>query len=266
MAISPLTQIGSVSLRVRNMDQSIKFYREVLGLSYLTSDKEGVTMGDANKTPLVYLADWGQDQLLPKPPGTTGLFHFAILLPDRAALGQSLARFIEHGGKLQGASDHLVSEALYLTDPNGLGIELYRDRPREEWQWEDGLVKMATLPLDLQSLLDEYKASGYSSKRPVQSARMGHVHLSVTDLAEAEAYYCGKVGFQLTCRYPGAIFVSAGGYHHHLGLNTWARSAPPPDCCDLSMMTILVPETAEELHRVGKDPFGNLMWFEAASV
>jgi catechol 2,3-dioxygenase len=173
-----------------------------------------------------------------------GLFHLALLVPDRATLAQALRRVAAAGGQLDGASDHLVSEALYLSDPEGNGIELYRDRPREEWRRsESGELAMATLPLDLDDLLGELAGDGGDSldvrallaAAPADDPGMpagttlGHVHLQVSDLAAAEAFYAGALGFDVMVRgYPGALFVAAGGYHHHLGLNTWASAGGPP--------------------------------------
>jgi catechol 2,3-dioxygenase len=166
---------------------------------------------------------------IPKPRRSAGLFHFAILVPSRAALGRSLRRLADRQWPLSGASDHLVSEALYLDDPDGLGIEIYRDRPRERWQIMNGQVMMATDPLDLQSVHDEPGAESTWTGLE-RGTTIGHVHLHVPHLDAAEAFYCGRVGFEPTLRgYPGALFVAAGGYHHHLGLNTWTGiGAPPP--------------------------------------
>jgi catechol 2,3-dioxygenase len=156
----------------------------------------------------------------------TGLFHLAILLPSRADLALALARVVAARWPLDGASDHLVSEALYLSDPDGNGIELYRDRPREEWRRNGDELAMATLPLDLDDVISA--AGGLASEPPREvpaGTTIGHVHLQVGDLGVSESFYRGVLGFDVTVRsYPGALFLSAGGYHHHIGLNTW-RSA-----------------------------------------
>ena len=183
--------------------------------------------GDPSEAPVVELV--GEPDAPPRPRGTSGLFHLAILVPSRADLARALQRVAEAGWHLTGASDHLVSEALYLSDPEDNGIEIYRDRPREEWPVRDGVLQMATLPLDLDGVLSELRREDASAAMP-EGTRIGHVHLNVGDLAAAEAFYSGALGFDVTVRgYPGALFVSAGGYHHHLGLNTWAgEGAPPP--------------------------------------
>jgi catechol 2,3-dioxygenase len=217
--------IGQVSLTVANLDRSIAFYRDVLGFRELSREASIASLG-AGRT-LVELVE--QPNAIAKPRRSAGLYHVAILVPSRAALGKSLRRLVDWNWPLTGASDHLVSEALYLDDPDGLGIEIYRDRPRDQWPRQNGQVLMATDPLDLQAVHDEPGAdapwNGLDS-----GTTIGHVHLHVPHLDTAEALYCGRIGFAPTLRgYAGALFVAAGGYHHHLGLNTWAGiGAPPP--------------------------------------
>ena len=179
-----------------------------------------------------------------RPPRTTGLFHLALLVPSRADLARAFHRVHAAAWRFTGASDHLVSEALYLDDPEGNGIEIYRDRPREEWETANGELKMGTLPLDLADVLagveDEGVGDGMAS-----GTRIGHVHLQVADIPGAEAFYVGVLGFEPVVRaYPGALFVSAGGYHHHLGLNTWAgmgAPAPPEAARGLRSFSVVLP-------------------------
>jgi catechol 2,3-dioxygenase len=228
-SIDPATTLGPVRLTVADLDSIRDFYRDAIGLAELASE-DGIvrlgTNGDSGGS-IVELA--GDPDAPPRPHGTSGLFHLAIVVPTRADLARALQRVAEAGWRLSGASDHLVSEALYLSDPEGNGIELYRDRPREEWPVRDGVLQMDTLPLDLDGVLGELRREDASKGMP-SGTRIGHVHLNVGDLAAAEAFYSGALGFDITVRgYPGALFVSAGGYHHHLGLNTWAgEGAPPP--------------------------------------
>ena len=221
--------MGAVRLTVADLERARDFYRDAIGLTELDSSN-GVTRlgaGDRSALPVVELV--GDPDAPPRPRGTSGLFHLAILVPSRADLARSLQRVAEAGWRLSGASDHLVSEALYLSDPESNGIELYRDRPRDKWPIRDGVLQMDTLPLDLDGVLGELRREDASAGMP-PGTRIGHVHLNVGDLTPAEAFYSGAMGFDITVRgYPGALFVSAGGYHHHLGLNTWAgEGAPPP--------------------------------------
>ncbi len=237
--IDPGTSIGTVSLTVADLDRACSFYERAIGLQTLRRDPGEASLG-TNETALVRLIS--DPAAPPRPPGTTGLFHLAILVPDRAELARSLRRVADAGGRLSGASDHFVSEALYLDDPEGNGIEIYRDRPRREWETVGGELKMGSVSLDLDGLL----ASTPAAAAPVAGGtRMGHVHLNVADLADAESFYCGLLGFEVTVRsYPGALFVSAGAYHHHLGLNTWAgegAKAPPPGARGLQSFEVVLP-------------------------
>jgi len=172
----------------------------------------------------------GQPGARRRPPRTTGLYHFAILTSSRAALARSLRRLAEVRWPLSGASDHLVSEALYLDDPDGNGIEIYSDRPRDAWPRRNGQIQMATDPLDFDSLLAELERDHQPWDGLAPDTVIGHAHLHVADLRTTEDFYHGVLGFDIIQHYgPSALFVSAGGYHHHIGLNTWAGvGAPPP--------------------------------------
>ena len=188
-----------------------------------------------------------------RPHGTTGLFHLAILLPGRADLARALRRVTDAGWRFTGASDHLVSEALYLHDPDGNGIEIYRDRPREQWRFVDGELQMDTLPLDLDSVLGELSGADTEANGMPAGTRIGHVHLNVAELSAAEDFYAGALGFDVTVRgYPGALFLSTGGYHHQIGVNTWAGEgapAPPPGSLGLRRFELALPG-APELEQV----------------
>src|SRR3954471_15837835 len=262
MAIPPDTAVGPVRLTVTDPDRAQAFYERTIGLRPLEERDSALRLGPEGGAPLVELV--GEPDAPPRPGGTTGLFHQAILFPTRADLAQALHRVIDSGWRLTGASDHLVSEALYLDDPEGNGIELYRDRPREEWRREGGELQMATLPLDLQNLIGELHGAEEQAGGAPVGARIGHVHLNVGDLAAAEAFYNGALGFDVTVRgYPGALFLSAGGYHHHIGLNTWAgEGAPPPPAGSRGMRWFQVElpsgadvdAAADRLERAGADP------------
>ena len=236
------TRLGAIRLRVSDAELLRDFYERVIGLRG-GSGEDGVTPLGAGGGPLVELhADTGAPA---RPPQTTGLFHLALLVPTRADLGRALRRVFEEGWHLSGASDHLVSEALYLSDPEGNGIELYCDRPRDEWPHSGGELEMATLPLDLESLLSEH--GGGDGPMPEETT-LGHVHLQVADLASAQAFWVDALGLDVTVRgYPGALFTSAGGYHHHVGLNTWAGVGvprPPAGARGLERFEVVVPNDA----------------------
>lgn len=227
--IPPETTIGAVRLTVSDLDRSRGFYEGAIGLRTLHSSNGAVILGADDRRPLIELYENAAAPALDRR--ATGLYHLAILVPTRPDLARALGRLAEARWPLEGASDHLVSEAVYLSDPDGNGIEIYRDRPRERWPHADGTLEMATLPLDVRGLLDELAESSSSEPRAPEGTRIGHVHLQVADLPDAERFYGGLLGFEVMVRgYPGALFVSAGGYHHHIGLNTWrSQGAPPPE-------------------------------------
>lgn len=223
----PALTLGAVSLVSPAPERLAAFYGETLGLEPLPAEDGRLAFG-AGGRPLVEIAgDAAARRAAERAPG---LFHMAIRVPDRAALAVRLLamhRYAVESGARLGASDHLVSEALYVDDPDGNGIEVYRDRPQDEWRHSaDGGIAMATLPLDLNALAREATADRGPSPAGTD---MGHVHLKVSDLDAARRFWVETVGLAVMARYPGALFTSAGGYHHHVGLNTWAsRGAPPP--------------------------------------
>ncbi|QJP16536.1 VOC family protein [Starkeya sp. ORNL1] len=236
--------LGAVRLRVRDAARTASFYRDVVGLSALGEEGGVVRLGVGDRV-LVELVE--SPNAPERPRGSTGLFHLAILVPDRPALAVVLRRLVARGVRL-GASDHIVSEALYIDDPEGNGIEIYRDRPRAEWRWQGGTVEMATAQLDLRSVLaDLPEGAGLEDPMPAATV-MGHVHLKVGDLAAARRFYVERLGFAVTTdRYPGALFVSAGGYHHHLGLNIWesrGRGPAPEGALGLAHYTVVLPDAA----------------------
>ena len=228
MPLPPDAHIGEVHLTVSDLNRSVGFYTGLLGFAEVERNGSRAALGPAGGPAIVHLE--GHANARPRARRTSGLFHIAILVPDRAALGRSLRRLAEQRWPLTGAADHLVSEALYLNDPDGLGIEIYRDRLQNEWTRTAGEVVMATEPLDLDDVASEPGADQPWSGLEA-GTRIGHVHLQVPDLDGAERFYCGVIGFTPTLRrYPGALFVAAGVYHHHVGLNVWAGpGAPPPE-------------------------------------
>ena len=239
------TRLGIVRLQVSDLARAVRFYQDVLGLR--VSDDAGTSATLAahdDDSPLVELHERPGAQPVPQH-GKLGLYHFAILLPERAALG----RFAAHLAKLgihPGAADHLVSEALYLNDPDGLGIEVYADRPRASWQTRGRELAMDSLPLDLRALA---RAGGEQpwTGMPAQTT-IGHVHLHVGDITQADAFYHTALGFdRVVWSYPGALFFSAGGYHHHLGTNTWARAARSAGDDDAKLLEweLVLPDNAD---------------------
>jgi catechol 2,3-dioxygenase len=249
--IHPETALGAVKLTVSDIGSSQMFYERALGLTTTELDDGGLALGVAGEPPLVELRG---DRAAPRlNRRATGLYHLAVLVPSRRDLAWALKRLADERWPLDGASDHLVSEALYLSDPDGNGIEIYRDRPRGDWPFENGQLQMATNALDLRGVLGELEGAGEPQRQAPPGTTIGHVHLQVAELERSEAFYNGVLGFDVMVRrYPGALFVSAGGYHHHIGMNTWhsADSAPPaPGAVGLRSFDVELPN-AEELERV----------------
>ena len=214
------TRVGAVHLQIRNLQQSVEYYQAVLGMDVLERGGGRAALGIADAAvPLVYLIE--KTGVAPVPRGGRfGLYHFALLLPDRGALGR-FAAHVRRLGLRPGMADHAVSEALYLHDPDGLGIEVYADRPRASWTYRGDELRMTTDPLDIDALVAA--GEGRDWRGVPTWTTMGHVHLHVGDLAAAEAFYHRALGFDKTVwSYSGALFFSAGGYHHHLGTNIWS--------------------------------------------
>ncbi|HEX6819616.1 MAG TPA: VOC family protein [Ktedonobacterales bacterium] len=239
------TTLGAAHLTVADLPRSLAFYRDILGfVARETAPGVIALSAGPDAEPIITLTE--QPGARPKPARATGLYHVAILLPSRLDLGRTLRRLVETDYPLQGASDHLVSEALYLADPDGNGLEIYRDRERDEWPRVGGQLVMDTLPLDLRALIREAIADGREWTGIAAGTRIGHVHLQVADLDEAVRFYRDMLGFDLVMRMGNsAAFLSAGGYHHHIGLNTWGTAgAPqaPADAVGLRSFDILLPE------------------------
>jgi len=230
-------QIGRVALTVRDLGAVARFYQHALGLQTLSGDGETMTLG-AGGRPLLELR---RDTAARPPSGReAGLFHTAFLLPARADLGRWLAHAVEARIPLQGASDHLVSEAVYLADPEGNGIEIYVDRPRAEWSMTPGGIRMATEPMDHAGVLAAAGGSRWAGMP--EGSVVGHVHLQVGDLPQTEGFYGRTLGMALTSRYRGANFFGSGGYHHHLGTNIWNSQGAgprPPGTAGLAEVVLL---------------------------
>jgi catechol 2,3-dioxygenase len=228
-SIDPALRIAATELAVSDLSRSADFYKRVLGLQLVERDDSYARLGPDRKHPLLTLTQLAAATRI--PPRSSGLFHIALLHPTRAGLAETVRRVAQQRWPIDGASDHGVSEALYLSDPDGLGIEIYADRPREQWKRPANGhgVEMFTLPLDVEDLLAQ--APGNPPEAIAAGTIIGHVHLKVADVARAVGFYRDTLGFDEQARIPSASFLSAGGYHHHIGLNSWqsAGGAPAPD-------------------------------------
>ena len=248
--LPPDTRMGPVEVTVADLERSLDYYERSIGLSVREQGGGRATLG-SNGNELLVLEEVPGAQPAPR---NTGLFHFALLVPERRALASWLAHAIREQVPMTGVSDHFVSEALYLRDPDSHGIEIYADRPREVWEGQ--VARMTTVPLDLEDLLGELEDP---EREPFEGLPdgtvMGHVHLQVADVPETVAFYRDVLGFDLMTVLGGqAAFLAAGGYHHHVGANTWnsAGAAPPPEgSASLRRATVVMPdaESREEVVR-----------------
>lgn len=240
------SEMGAVTLAVHDLDTMVKFYREGLGMQLLAEEKGTATLGRQGVATIVLDQD---GTLAHAPAGAAGLYHTAFLFDDHANLASAVLSVAQkYPGQFQGASDHLVSEAFYFGDPEGNGVEMYIDRPRERWNvGASGEIQMATLALDpnlfLQTHLTEEGAQGVADT----PATVGHVHLKVGSIAAAREFYVDTVGFEVTFEYgTQALFVSAGGYHHHLGMNTWESQGAGERSPALGLGEVVVKVPAED--------------------
>ncbi|QNP57663.1 VOC family protein [Tessaracoccus defluvii] len=244
--------MGRLELRVRDLGTQLAFYTDGVGLTPLAEEPGAVTLG-LGATPIVRLTE--APDLRPARRGEAGLFHTAVLYDDPAALARVLVgMFQAYPQTYVGTGDHLVSEAFYFTDPEGNGVELYRDRPRDQWTWVGGQVQMDTLHIDPVAFVNRELGGLDPATLPPTVASLGHVHLQVGDVDSARDFYVDALGFDETFAMPGsALFVSAGGYHHHMAMNVWnSRGAGPRSrTLGLGVVDILVP-TLDELGRTGE--------------
>lgn len=255
------THIESVALSVPDMARALQFYQEVLGLDLNRRTENGENSAElgAGGKEILFLSE--SPGASPPPPRATGLYHFAILVPSRPALAHALLRLVQRRWPLQGFANHGVSEAIYLADPDGNGIEIYRDLPRAEWPMKNGQLQMTSDPLDVDGLLAELGEQRTPNPAMDPATRLGHIHLKVADISKAVAFYVDILGFDLMQRFGSqAGFVSAGGYHHHIGFNTWESAngvPPPPGSLGLRYFSVRLPEAAslkmvlERIRRAG---------------
>ncbi|KON87780.1 glyoxalase [Sporosarcina globispora] len=240
----PITYVAQVNLKVLDLERSLAFYKEVIGFKVLTKTERTAQLTADGKTVLLTIEQLENAE--PKMGRTTGLYHFALLLPKRSDLAKIVRHFVEIGLQF-GSSDHLVSEALYLSDPDGNGIEIYTDRNPAEWTWRNGEVNMTVDPLDFPDLLSIGQKQSW--KGLPGDTVMGHIHLHVAELARTETFYTEGLGFEAVCRYgTQALFISSGKYHHHIGLNTWnGVGAPQPseNSVGIQSYTLILEDEAE---------------------
>ncbi|MFD1864820.1 VOC family protein [Planococcus chinensis] len=273
--VKPVTYVGEVGLKVLDLKEMIRFYKEIIGFEVLKETENAAVLGAGGQALLKLEAGNG---IVPKNQRYAGLYHFAILLPDRKELGKMLLHLHNNGVGI-GSSDHLVSEALYLSDPEGNGIEIYRDREPEEWDWNGSQVVMAVDPVDAAGLVQAAEASGEVFQGLPAGTVMGHIHLHVSDLVKAKDFYVNGLGFEVVSSLGGqALFLADQKYHHHIGLNVWngiGIPALPENAAGLGYYTLVLENeekrkaTVSQLRDFGaevemqgdlvevKDPAGN---------
>jgi catechol 2,3-dioxygenase len=246
-SMHPGMEMGIVSLTVADLERSLSFYERILGCTLLASSGDTAVLG--SERPLLILTE--RQDALPRPVHSTGLYHVAFLLPGRTDLACALRHLLESGYPPSSLQDHGISEAIYLSDPEGNGIELYRDRPRAAWPWQNDTLE-ATEPsveLHIDSLLAELDGIEYTWRGLPPFTRIGHVHLQVADLEQSAAFYQRVLGLEESITgMSGACFFATGGYHHHIGCNVWTSSgasAPPRGARGLNFFTLMLPERAE---------------------
>lgn len=275
----PITFVGQVNLKVQNLERSLAFYKEVIGFKVLEQTDRSANLTADGKTVLLSIQQ--PNNIVPKQGRTTGLYHYALLMPKRSDLAKIVNHFVEIGLQF-GSSDHLVSEALYLSDPDGNGIEIYIDRDPSEWDWKNGEVAMTVDPLNFADLLAGGKQQSW--KGLPAGTVMGHIHLHVSELKKTEEFYIMGLGFEVVNRYGAqALFISDGKYHHHIGLNTWngvGAPTPSPNSVGLESYTLMLPneekrnEIIAQLKNIGapvteengsfvtSDPSGNRIYLQ----
>ncbi|WP_047984787.1 VOC family protein [Ornithinibacillus californiensis] len=254
---TPTTFVSHVNIKIENLARSLQFYQEIIGFDILEQTSHTAKLTADGKTSILSLEQ--PENVIPKHGKTTGLYHFALLLPQKSDLANIVVHLTEKGIRF-GSSDHLVSEALYLNDPDGNQIEIYIDREPSQWVWNGEEVAMAVDPLDFEELLKNAEP-GKTWKGLPRETVMGHIHLHVAELTKTEEFYVNGLGFDVVNRYgAGALFLSTGKYHHHIGVNTWnGIGAPKPaeNSVGMESFTLILPneeainETTNNLQKIG---------------
>lgn len=236
-----------IVLKIEDIDRSKEFYQRIMGFKILEDKGKEVILTADGSTPIITLIQ--PNEVIPKLPRRTGLYHFAILLPDRIQLGLFLKQISERGYPIIGGSNHGVSEAIYLEDPDDNGIEVYADTNVKTWKWEQDRINMTTLPLDYKEIVAD--TGDLKWQGTPKNTIIGHIHLHVADLNEAKRFYIDGLGFDLVMDIPNsALFLSSGGYHHHLGLNIWnGKGARPLPDNSTGMKYYNIRFSSEEIRR-----------------
>lgn len=244
--------VSQVEIKVENLERSLDFYKKMIGFQVLEESENKATLTANGETALLTIVQ--PENAVSKKTRTTGLYHYALLLPNRSDLARVLQHLMQHRYPLQGASDHLVSEALYLADPDGNGIEIYTDRPASDWNWKSKEVVMSSERLDIENLLTEAEGEMWGGL-PTETL-MGHIHLHVSELSKTEEFYVKGLGFTVVNRYgQQALFISTGEYHHHIGLNTWngvGAPAPVENSVGLNWFSLEFPDEESREMIVGQ--------------
>lgn len=256
-AVNAPTSISQVGLRARDADALAAYYRAVVGLEELARKDGAITLGAGGRPLLVIEAD---PAAKPDDPRSAGLFHTAFLLPSRADLGRWVKHAIDEQIRIDGASDHLVSEALYLTDPEGNGIEIYADRTPDTWTRKDAGIEMATIRLNIPELVATVPAGDAGWKGAPENSVIGHVHLRVGDPAEAERWWNAEMGFDTMAKYGAqAVFLATGGYHHHIGANSWHSAGAGQRDPGRSGLAWVELASREQRDPIKQDPWGTVV-------
>lgn len=244
--IHPDASIAHVEYQVKDLPNMVAFYGELMGFQPIeVTDKRARLSANGQAPALLTLVENPDAVIQPSSTYGTGLYHTAFRFTGRQPLATTLLRIVASGWQLQGASDHRVSEAIYLADPEGNGIEIYRDRPRSDWPRLQETIQMGNAPLDLRKLLEEADESAAQESKIDQATDIGHIHLQISDLATAHAFYHDLLGLDLMMALPTALFLSAGGYHHHVGANTWHSANAPrrnPNATGLLSYAYFIPD------------------------
>lgn len=255
----PNTFVGHVKIKVENLERSMQFYTDILGFDILEQTTSSVKLTTDGKTSILSLEQ--PENAIPKQGRTAGLYHYAILLPERSDLANIVVHLVEKGIRF-GASDHLVSEALYLDDPDGNGIEIYIDREPSKWTWNNNQVAMETIQLNFEDLLKAI-IPGKTWKGMPKGTVMGHIHLHVSELEKSEEFYVNGLGLEVVLRYANhALFMSTGKYHHHVAVNVWngiGAPQPPKNSVGLESYILVYPNedtrqlTIDNLKKIGAE-------------